>query len=218
MKSLIRTLLREGLLLESKASEQQTLGVLRNLDNKEEILNQLKSVDKSNNQKNLPFMAVFYVGGEDNIKNIGDVFAEYEELVNKNRVKPLTYSKKRGMCMGDKPIAEFIKFSEYIHGETNKYATKDDSPSSVSADFKTEKETLWSGNGIDIYDRARFNDMVDGTAYKPFVYRALVPFTIRIVSEAIPDKIGTSINKYVNRNFGDTFTYKMLHLEIHRYR
>jgi hypothetical protein len=152
MKSFIRTLLREGLLLESKASEQQTLSVLSNLDNKEEILNQFKSVDKSNNQKNLPFMAVFYVGGEDNIKNIGNVFAEYEALLSKKRIKPLTYSKKKGMFIGDKPIPNFIKFSEYIHGETNKYSSKDSSTSNVSGEFKTEKETLWSGNGIDIYD------------------------------------------------------------------
>ena len=154
MKQFIRTYLREGLirLTESKASEQQALGVLKGVENGEEILNQLKSIDKSKNQKNLPFMAVFYVGGEKNINNLSSVFNEYEELIKKQRVKPLNYSRKGGMTMGDKPIATFIAFGEYIHGETNKYTEKPKGGSSVDVDFHSDKKTLWSGNGIDIYD------------------------------------------------------------------
>jgi len=137
---------------ESKASEQQTLGVLKGLDNAEEVLNQLKAIDTTDSKKNIPFMAVFYRGGEKNIDNIGGVFNEYIELLNKKRVKPLDYSRKGGMKLGDKPINNFIEFAEYIHGETNKYTKKPEGGSSVGNDFKAEKETLWSGNGIDIYD------------------------------------------------------------------
>ncbi len=48
--------------------------------------------------------------------------------------------------------------------------------------------------GIDGYERAMFEDMIRGTANKPFVYRCLVPFTIRGVSALLPENIKTEIN------------------------
>ena len=41
--------------------------------------------------------------------------------------------------------------------------------------------------GINGYSRAMFPDMVYGRAYKPFVYRTLVPTTVRIVAEITPE-------------------------------
>ena len=43
--------------------------------------------------------------------------------------------------------------------------------------------------GINQYDRARFVDMVDGTASQPFVHRMLVPSIIRIVTQATPESL-----------------------------
>jgi hypothetical protein len=139
-------------LRESKATEQQAMGVIKRFDDREEILNGLKALDKSKNQKNLPFMAVFYANGEQDMGNIGGVFDEYETLINKNRIKPLNYSRKGGLTMGDKKIENFIQFAEYIHAKTEEHSKKPAAGSSVSKDFEAEKETLWSGNGIDIYD------------------------------------------------------------------
>lgn len=48
--------------------------------------------------------------------------------------------------------------------------------------------------GIDGYPRAMFQELVQGKAYKPFVYRRLVPATIKITSSLIPEKIKTEIN------------------------
>jgi len=139
-------------LLESKATEQQSKNILTNggVDDIDDVLNKFIGGDKSNNQKNLPIMSYLYTTGYDDIKNIIDVVNEYNELVVKNRVKPIQVTKK-GLVMGDKMFNDFIKFSEYIYGETNKYSKKDGG-GSADINFKSEIKPLWSGNNIDIYE------------------------------------------------------------------
>ncbi|MCK4403484.1 MAG: hypothetical protein KAW02_00210 [candidate division Zixibacteria bacterium] len=51
--------------------------------------------------------------------------------------------------------------------------------------------------GINGYSRAMFPDMVYGKAYKPFVYRTLLPTTIRIVSEITPEYVKDRIKSAV---------------------
>lgn len=41
--------------------------------------------------------------------------------------------------------------------------------------------------GINQYDRVQFLDVVEGKAHRPFVYRTLLPTTVRIVSRAVPE-------------------------------
>lgn len=47
--------------------------------------------------------------------------------------------------------------------------------------------------GINGNPPTMFRDMVDGTAHKPFVYRALAPAVIRVIERAIPDTIQSRI-------------------------
>lgn len=47
--------------------------------------------------------------------------------------------------------------------------------------------------GINGYPRAMFKDMVYGEAYKPFVYRTLLPSTVRAVVEVTPVKLKDKI-------------------------
>jgi len=140
-------------IVESRASEQQTMNILNKggVESPEDVLSSFKSGDKSENQKNLPIMGYLYALGGNDIKNIVDIVNEYNELVKKNRVKPVQPTKK-GLVIGDKVFNDFLKFSEYIHGETNKYTKGDTKGSSTSGDFKSEKKPLWSGNNIDIYE------------------------------------------------------------------
>lgn len=140
-------------LLESKASEAQGLKTLKNakVEGSENIIQQFVSGDKSQNQKNIPIMAYIYASGYNDIKNIIDIVNEYNELETKKRVKPIQLT-KNGIVMGDKTFTDFIRFSEYIHGESNKYAKKPEGGSNISNDFKSEKKPIWSGNGIDIYE------------------------------------------------------------------
>ena len=139
-------------LLESAATEAQGLNSLKKagIENPENIISQFAAADKSTNKKNIPIMAYIYANGYTDIKNILDVVNEYNDLESKKRIKPIQIT-KNGLVMGDKSFGDFIKFSEYIHGETNKYTTKS-SGSSVANDFKADKKPIWSGNGIDIYN------------------------------------------------------------------
>lgn len=140
-------------LLESKASEAQANNILvrGGVEDPSALIQQFASGDKDKNGKNIPTMAFIYANGFTDIKAIIELMAEYTDLVTKKRVKPINLSKK-AIIMGDKQFNDFISFSEYIHGETNKHTKKPEGGSNVSNDFKAEKETLWSGNGIDIYD------------------------------------------------------------------
>jgi hypothetical protein len=140
------------IILESKQIEQISLNILtkNNVGDPESIVKRFISGDTSKNQKNIPIMASLYVMGEKDLKNIVDIVNDYEELFVRNRVSPIQVT-KNGLVMGDKTFTDFIRFSEYIHGEVNKY-TKKPEGSSVSDDFVNENKPLWSGNNIDIYE------------------------------------------------------------------
>ncbi|MCF7855849.1 MAG: hypothetical protein K9N51_13700 [Candidatus Pacebacteria bacterium] len=49
--------------------------------------------------------------------------------------------------------------------------------------------------GWNSYDRAMLNDMVRGTAHRPFVYRALTPFLIRRVMDVMPDALKKTLEE-----------------------
>jgi hypothetical protein len=53
---------------------------------------------------------------------------------------------------------------------------------------------------INGYKPAMFSEMVYGTAWKPFVYRTLLPTSVRIISEAIPDGVKKSLSEKVESN------------------
>lgn len=54
--------------------------------------------------------------------------------------------------------------------------------------------------GITGYERAMFGDIIYGKAYKPFVYRVLLPISVRCIASAIPVDIKESINQSIVEN------------------
>lgn len=60
--------------------------------------------------------------------------------------------------------------------------------------------------GVDHYSRARFKDMIDGKASKPFVLRTLVPTTVRLVVGAVPQSAAPRLRAAL---FPNTFTRAM---------
>ena len=52
--------------------------------------------------------------------------------------------------------------------------------------------------GINHYQPSKFEDMVYGKAWKPFVYRTLLPTTVRVVSAPVPMSIRTSLSEMVD--------------------
>jgi hypothetical protein len=150
-----RNRLRElsGIISESRKSEELGLNILdkAKIANPENVIRAFAEKDKSNNQKNIPVMAYLFSLGNADEKSIVSVLNNYDDLEIKKRIKPIQLS-KAGITIGDKIFTDFIKFSEYIDGEKNKYAEKPSGGSNVANDFKTNKKPLWSGNGIDIYE------------------------------------------------------------------
>ena len=55
--------------------------------------------------------------------------------------------------------------------------------------------------GINGYERAMFPEMIYGTAWKPFVYRTLLPTTVRVISEIIPEDVHTYFSDKVSSNY-----------------
>jgi hypothetical protein len=54
--------------------------------------------------------------------------------------------------------------------------------------------------GINHYHPSKFEDMVYGKAWKPFVYRTLLPTTVRVISAPVPQVIRTSLSEMVDEN------------------
>ena len=57
--------------------------------------------------------------------------------------------------------------------------------------------------GINGYKKAMFPDMIYGQAFKPYAYRALVPYTIRNISNLIPASTKETFHGFVKHNFYD---------------
>jgi hypothetical protein len=63
-------------------------------------------------------------------------------------------------------------------------------------------------SGLNQYDRGKFLDMVEGTAYKPFVSRTLLPTAVRIVSTLTPSEFRRTFSVYVVQHRFATTTFK----------
>lgn len=143
------------LLNESKKTEETGLSILNknNVENAEMVIKQFTNGDKSNNQKNIPFMSLMYLKTK-NIDSILSVFNEYNELESLKRIKPLQFS-KGSLFVGDKKIDNIIEFGELVHSIQSKFKSNNTGVSyskSDSDDVVPMDEPMWSGNGFDIYD------------------------------------------------------------------
>ena len=69
--------------------------------------------------------------------------------------------------------------------------------------------------GINGYKKAMFPDMIYGHAYKPFTYRVLVPYSIRIVSNLIPFSARIELHQFIVENIymNSIFMQKYWHIK-----
>lgn len=79
--------------------------------------------------------------------------------------------------------------------------------------------TFFVRPGVHQYHRATFPDMLSGTAHKPYVYRQLVPATIRAISSTTPDAFKKAVATWFARKheelmklfeWSETHTYEHL--------
>ena len=66
---------------------------------------------------------------------------------------------------------------------------------------------------INGYERAMFSEMVYGTAWKPFVYRTLLPTSVRLISDIIPEEIHTTLTRKIEDSYGATQVLEKLKWE-----
>ncbi len=67
--------------------------------------------------------------------------------------------------------------------------------------------------GMNGYERAMFPEMIYGTAWKPFVYRTLIPSSVRIISEIIPVEVHTSLTKHAGNSSSLKLIFEKLNWE-----
>ncbi len=51
----------------------------------------------------------------------------------------------------------------------------------------------------DTFEKARLTDMVDGTAHRPFVYRTLLPSTVRLIRACSPSSAWSALGRFAER-------------------
>lgn len=140
-------------LLESAKTETEGLGILnkKGVENPEFIIQQFATGDVSQNGKNIPIMAYIYANGFTGISDIVSVLNSYDRLLNKQQVKPIVIQGD-SFKVGNKPFADFMSFSEYIHGLEADNNAENYVKKSTEAAYKSEDKPIWSGNDIDIYE------------------------------------------------------------------
>lgn len=70
--------------------------------------------------------------------------------------------------------------------------------------------------GINDYYRSRFIEMVEGTAYKPFVFRTLLPSTVRLIVAITPTTVQCSFSDFVETHVPTRGIFARLGWEVHK--
>ncbi len=153
MKSLIEIY---NLVLESKKTEEQSLNILNkvNVPDANKILEDLKSIDKSDNQKNLPFMATIVtwnLNDSNIINNMNSIFEKYNELLKNNNIKPMLLTQNK-ITIGNDTFNNFLKLAEHIDGIHTDFSYIQKRKKESFIVYENEDTPLFSSNGIDVYD------------------------------------------------------------------
>ena len=153
MKSLIEIY---NLVLESKKTEEQSLNILNkvNVPDANKILEDLKSIDKSDNQKNLPFMATIVtwnLNDSNIINNMDSIFEKYNELLKSNNIKPMQLTQNK-ITIGNDTFNNFLKLAEYIDGIHTDFSYIQKRKKESFVVYENEDTPLFSSNNIDVYD------------------------------------------------------------------
>ena len=147
---------------ESKKTEAEGLNILKTkttITNPEEVINKLREIDNSDNQRNIPFMSVCYIQGMVNYMTLKSIFDEYTDLEKRKLIKPISIDKSNGykLKIENRVFDGFISFSEYVHGKLPA-AKPNINKEELSSD--SEEKPMWEGNGIFIYDVPDFETSI----------------------------------------------------------
>lgn len=140
-------------LVESKQTEDQAIKYLMKNgsfdENKaKDLVNQFKSFDGSQNQKNLPIIAVSYLQ-HGNINDLSSIYKTVGDYMNQGKIKSLQFTKD-GYLLNDKTFPDWLRFTEYIHGLEHMSQGRQEMEGKINVD--TDEKPIYEGNGIKIYD------------------------------------------------------------------
>jgi predicted transcriptional regulator len=141
-----------NLILESKNSELQSKNILSrlNLDSNtiNEIIENLKKIDTSQNQKNLPAMAYFAANqGTIIYEDLASAFNKYNDLLSKNRISPIELGKD-GVRIEGHNCDNVNCFDWKLNEIYNSHPSEEDSMEIEVPD----EDPIFSNEYVDIYD------------------------------------------------------------------
>ena len=144
-------------IFESRKTEAEGLNILtrNNVENPEDVLKKIKEIDTSDNQRNIPFIAIMYTNEKLNLQQIKSAFDTYNDLLKRNLVGPITIDEKVNggktiykLKINDKIFDNFIRFTEFIDG---KKPAKVLPKKGEIASNESEDKPIYEGNGISVY-------------------------------------------------------------------
>jgi len=138
-------------LIESKQTESQAEAILtkNGVNNPDQLIQQFKNFDRTQNQKLLPIIAGSYVQHK-NVNELRTLFLSVSEFVNSNKIPPPELTADGEYKVKDKVFKDFLKFSEYIHGLEAMSKGRVEMEGKINTDV--DEPPIWEGNGIAIYD------------------------------------------------------------------
>ena len=137
-------------ILNEGVSEDLAISILKK-QNSLDKLSELKSIDSSTNNKNLPFISFFYVNGFKDLNTLKKDFEDYKKLSEKNKIK-LLQLKKEGIFLGDEKV-DYLKFSEKVHSLLNMEKKSETVISGKNDAQPVDAKPIFSKEGIvDIYE------------------------------------------------------------------
>lgn len=74
---------------------------------------------------------------------------------------------------------------------------------------------LFLSQGINNYERARYLEMVEGTAYRPYVTRALLPATVQVLTACLPSAWKHTLEDCCSQQPGIRKVFEKLGWEMH---
>lgn len=146
-----KTRLKElaGILLKEGVNQELAMSILKKSGH-ENYFDKIKSIDLSKNNKLLPFIALFYVNGINDLNVLKKDFEDYNKFLELKKVAPLQL-KKGKIFLGDKEI-NYLKFSEKVHALSNLYHNKPKLSDTNDAQPIDAKPVFSKSGIVDVYE------------------------------------------------------------------
>jgi hypothetical protein len=148
-----------SLIFESKKTEELGRNLLRKNGVPENDANNIIQIfangDKSEFQKNIPIMSFIYIKTNNpNENNIISIVNEYQDLVDKNRIKKIEIKGGTMFLNGEQNSGAFTDFANVVHAVQSKYTSRDKEKiikKGDDAEIEPISPPIFSNENIDVF-------------------------------------------------------------------